>query len=255
MNGRQVKRRSGFTLIELLVVIAIISLLVSILLPSLQKAKEIARQTACISHVRNMGVAVHFYSEDFDGYKPAPRRDVDGDGNEDYAGLWFFALGGGRHGDRDDLDYLPYARRNEDEPEKENFWRCPSYSSFAPETYITYGMSRSHGYGIPFRFDYTTTSMVHELDTGKLAKNPSAVFIFGCGCLQPSRVLFRSAIPRTVFRPDSLAGFYVWHNDGSPFVCLDGHVEVKDCDYLYDARDISPPSGNDEHDNFWGHLR
>lgn len=250
------RRMCGFTLIELLVVIAIISLLVSILLPSLQKAREIAKQTACISNVRNMGVAVHLYAGDFEGYKPAPRRD------DEYAGLWFFTLGRGRDNKRDDLNYLPYPRRyiNETEPDKsdpgkENFWRCPSYSSFgpsAPNTFITYGMSRSHGYGLPFRFDYTTTSQGHELDTGKLARNSSAVFIFGCGCLQSSRILFRLSALRTEYQLDKV--FYVWHDSGSPFVCLDGHVEIKDFEYLYDARDNSPPSGNFDYDSFWGHL-
>ena len=60
--------RNGFSLIELLVVIAIISLLVSILLPSLQKAKDLARTTVCGSNLKQMGYAASFYAEDNDNH-------------------------------------------------------------------------------------------------------------------------------------------------------------------------------------------
>lgn len=59
--------RNGFTLIELLVVIAIISLLVSILLPSLNKAKDLARSTVCASNLRNWGMTYQLYASENDG--------------------------------------------------------------------------------------------------------------------------------------------------------------------------------------------
>ena len=60
-------RPAGFTLIELLVVIAIISLLVSILLPSLNQAKELAKQVVCATNQRVMGHASYLYMGDHDG--------------------------------------------------------------------------------------------------------------------------------------------------------------------------------------------
>lgn len=59
--------RNGFTLIELLVVVAIISLLVSILLPSLTKAKALARNVSCQSNLRSIGTALMLYAADYDG--------------------------------------------------------------------------------------------------------------------------------------------------------------------------------------------
>jgi prepilin-type N-terminal cleavage/methylation domain-containing protein/prepilin-type processing-associated H-X9-DG protein len=61
---------SGFTLIELLVVIAILSLLMAILLPVMSKVKQQARLTLCASNLRQVGLAIHLYADDYDGLIP-----------------------------------------------------------------------------------------------------------------------------------------------------------------------------------------
>jgi prepilin-type N-terminal cleavage/methylation domain-containing protein len=58
----------GFTLIELLVVVAIISLLVSILLPSLQQAKDLAKSVLCQTNVRSLMMGQEFYAKDYGVY-------------------------------------------------------------------------------------------------------------------------------------------------------------------------------------------
>ena len=60
----------GFTLVELLVVIAIIALLLAILLPGLGKAREAARGVACMSKMKQLGLAMNTYAADYDGWFP-----------------------------------------------------------------------------------------------------------------------------------------------------------------------------------------
>ena len=59
-----VPRRSGFTLIELLVVVAIIALLVSILVPAVERARGLAEQVVCMHTEKQLGLALHLYATD-----------------------------------------------------------------------------------------------------------------------------------------------------------------------------------------------
>lgn len=61
----------GFTLIELLVVISIIALLIALLLPALSRARSMAKQTQCASHLRQIGTGSVAYAADHEGMLPA----------------------------------------------------------------------------------------------------------------------------------------------------------------------------------------
>jgi len=64
------RKWEAFTLIELLVVIAVIAILMAILMPSLRRAREQAKTTACRAHLKQIGVAMHMYAADFDELFP-----------------------------------------------------------------------------------------------------------------------------------------------------------------------------------------
>jgi len=71
-------RRAGFTLIELLVVIAIIAILAAILFPVFARAREKARQTSCLSNLKQLALGFMMYAQDYDESIRGARLPLDG---------------------------------------------------------------------------------------------------------------------------------------------------------------------------------
>ncbi len=112
-ESKKAMRKNCFTLIELLVVVAIIAVLVSVLLPALSRARESARDMSCGSNLRQLGMFIFYYSQDYNSYIPAnysPSYAAGPNSTIETTRLVYWQL-------------LPYAK------EDEYYWqimRCPS---------------------------------------------------------------------------------------------------------------------------------
>lgn len=115
-HSAPVMQLKGFTLIELLVVVAIIAVLAAILFPVFARARENARRASCMSNLKQMGLAMMMYTQDYDEHMPSYLLEGHGNkifpapnGNKYSRQPWFFAI-------------YPYAKSSQ-------LFNCPSESS------------------------------------------------------------------------------------------------------------------------------
>lgn len=123
--------RKGFTLIELLVVIAIIAILASILFPVFARAREKARQTSCLSNMKQLSLGFNMYAQDYDEQLPTNVYDANASGAQDAGDYtWRECI-------------KPYAKNVQ-------IYQCPSYKNPGGTIYngapLDYGQTA--GYGI-----------------------------------------------------------------------------------------------------------
>jgi prepilin-type N-terminal cleavage/methylation domain-containing protein/prepilin-type processing-associated H-X9-DG protein len=92
MRRRTVGERTGFTLIELLVVIAIIAILAAILFPVFARARENARRASCQSNLKQIGLGIFQYTQDYD--ERLPGAWIGPDGENKLGGWAFYSVAG-----------------------------------------------------------------------------------------------------------------------------------------------------------------
>jgi prepilin-type N-terminal cleavage/methylation domain-containing protein/prepilin-type processing-associated H-X9-DG protein len=207
-------RKRGFTLIELLVVVAIIAILAAILFPVFAQAREKARQTSCLSNMKQMGLALDMYVQNYDETLPLYQD-----------GVWDFGTPDSATRKRSDgpwrTNYLwclqPYLKNQQ-------IQACPSISTSEVGQEITPN-SRS---------SYMGNGAVMGKSLAAIT-NPSNIVY-----MQEYRLLTRVAWLRPNCSSPTRCGAWCWwgipkndpgyanvHMEGANFIYADGHAKYK----------------------------
>jgi prepilin-type N-terminal cleavage/methylation domain-containing protein/prepilin-type processing-associated H-X9-DG protein len=228
-------RQKGFTLIELLVVIAIIAILAAILFPVFAQAREAARKTACLSNLKQLGLGIMMYVQDYDEVFPSVTRGTGPNGGygatDSWSGSSIFVWGYG---------IAPYVK-------SPALYFCPNFKSRVPNVSDLatsqpsgyYGQWQSYGMNFAFGStpdlgaagDFTVASAEVQTPADLYLLSEVWSYIDGWGyhgmCLRPgwSNVLKAFGWPGADYNVDAYSMHFRHKQGGDNFVFADGHAK------------------------------
>ena len=220
-------RNKAFTLIELLVVIAIIALLVSILLPSLSKAREMAKSTVCSSNLRSLAQGWHLYADEFRDMS-VPMRFAGAPGGVGNPANWYQIGNGKKYRPRwiatmgKQVGLLAFSRPSTSDERQDydgKVYQCPTASDWTDE--------RNHAYGYNYQFlgnSRKTQNRYHHFPVNRtLIRNFAETVLFA------DAMGTAAGLPRAERRQYS--------NDGKHFAEMGNHSYSLDPPRLTDRSD------------------
>ena len=178
MSKASHNRLCGFTLVELLVVISIIALLLAILMPSLQKAREQAKSIVCKSNLKEMGLAICLYEQDDNGAMPPSWVAWNSDA---LSNNWTVKVAPyfSHKISKDSLAFEKFWDRN---VSGNRVWMCPDFKD--PPGSIRYKYSYVMNLHLSYKFDISNdTWFYNRVDS---AVKPFGVSLKGSEIKQPS---------------------------------------------------------------------
>ena len=208
------RRINGFTLIELLVVVAIISILAAILFPVFARARENARRSSCMSNMKQIGLGIMMYAQDYDEKYPiqinSSNKRYSNPGTAIEANNWI-------------LNIYPYVKSWQ-------LFRCPSAKPYeSPDS--------AHDYMVPSgnnNTNYLASAVIIRSEGLSMAAIPNASEIvvvqetdtaYSTAQLKPDHYGVSTTFPEGVYEYWNYATYNKNHFDGGNQVFADGHVK------------------------------